>query len=136
MPTGRFANGNKHSIFVIGIRLVTAQAATWLLQNVGYRYNSEILKNIETKKQMANKELIELTDQELLEEAKKLKSFSIVNAFFIGFLIGIIIFSIFKSTFGFLMLIPLYFIHKMINDPKNKRIKELEIVLKQRNLKQ
>lgn len=83
---------------------------------------------------MVNKELSALTDQELLEEAKKIKSFSIRNAFIVGFLIGIVVFSIFKSTFGFLMLIPLYFIHKLINDPKSKRLKELEILIKQRKL--
>jgi hypothetical protein len=84
---------------------------------------------------MENKELSQLTDQELLDEAKKLKSFSLTNAFFIGLLLGIVFYSIFKSTFGFLMLIPLYFVYKMMNDPKNKRYKELEELLKQRNLK-
>lgn len=84
---------------------------------------------------MNQKELSELTDQELLEEAKKLKSFSVTNAFIIGFLIGIVIFSIVKSTFGFLMLIPLYLIYKMANDPKAKRSKALERLLKERNLK-
>ncbi|MDP3462669.1 MAG: hypothetical protein Q8S18_07770 [Bacteroidales bacterium] len=84
---------------------------------------------------MKQKELPELTDQELLEEVKKLKSFSITNAFLIGFLVGIVIFSVIKSTFGFLMLIPLYFIHKLINDPKAKRSKALNELLKERNLK-
>lgn len=84
---------------------------------------------------MKHNELSELTDQELLEEAKKLKSFSITNAFLIGFLVGIVIFSLIKSTFGFLMLIPLYFIHKLINDPKAKRSKALNELLKERNLK-
>ncbi len=84
---------------------------------------------------MDNKELAQLTDEELLEEAKKLKSFSIGNAFMIGFLLGIVIYSLVKSTFGLLMLIPLYFVYKIINDPKNKRYKDLEILLKQRNLK-
>jgi hypothetical protein len=64
-----------------------------------------------------------------------MKSFSITNAFFIGLLLGIVFYSVIKSTFGFLMLIPLYFVYKMINDPRNKRNKELEILLKQRNLK-
>ncbi len=84
---------------------------------------------------MENTELSQLTDQELLDEAKKMKSFSITNAFLIGLLIGIVIYSVIKSTFGFVMLIPLYFVYKMINDPRNKRNKELEILLKQRNLK-
>ncbi|MCH6199519.1 FUSC family protein [Aquiflexum sp. LQ15W] len=84
---------------------------------------------------MENKELSQMTDQELLAEAKKLKSFQITNAFLIGFLIGIVIFSLFKSTFGFLMLIPLYFVYKMVNDPRNKRTKEVNALLTQRNLK-
>ena len=63
---------------------------------------------------MTNKDLSEFTDQELLDEAKKLKSFSITNALFIGFLAGIIIFSIFKNTWGMLTLIPLYFIYKIL----------------------
>lgn len=84
---------------------------------------------------MTNRDLSEFTDQELLDEAKKLKSFSMTNALFIGFLAGIIIFSVVKNTWGMLTLIPLYFIYKMINDPKNKRSKELEELLKKRNLK-
>ncbi len=84
---------------------------------------------------MNQKELSELTDQELLAESKKIKSFSITNAFFIGFLIGIVIYSVVKNSWGMLTLIPLYFIYKLINDPKNKRVKELEILLKERNLK-
>lgn len=83
---------------------------------------------------MESTELSQLSDQELLAEAKKLKSFSITNAFLIGFLLGIVIFSVIKSTFGFLMLIPLYFVYKMVNDPRNKKIKELEVLLKERNL--
>ncbi len=76
----------------------------------------------------------QMTDQELIPESKKMKSFSITNALFIGFLIGVIFFSIIKSTWGMLTLIPLYFIYRMINDPKNKRVTELHSVLKERNL--
>lgn len=84
---------------------------------------------------MNQKEPIELTDQELLHEAKKIRSFSITNALFIGFLIGIVAYSVVKNSWGLLTLIPLFFAYKLINDPKNKRYKELEILLKQRNLK-
>ena len=84
---------------------------------------------------MDQKELSELTDQELLEEAKKLKSFSITNAFFIGLLLGIVIYSLVKNAFGLLSLLLLYWIYKIINDPKEKRSKALEELLKQRNLK-
>lgn len=84
---------------------------------------------------MIDKHLSELTDQELLEEAKKSKSFSFLNALFIGLLAGIIFYSVIKNSWGILTMIPLYFIYKMINDPKNKRYKELQEILKQRNLK-
>jgi len=86
-------------------------------------------------KKLNQKELSELNDQELLAEVKKLQSFSIGNAFLIGFLFGIVVFSIFNSTFGLLMLIPLYFVYKFSNDPKMKRKKEAEELLKERNLK-
>ncbi len=76
-----------------------------------------------------------LSDQELLEEQKKLKSFSLTNALFIGFLLGVIVFSIIKSSWGMLTLIPIYFIYKMVNDPRNKKVKELEKEFKDRNLK-
>jgi F0F1-type ATP synthase assembly protein I len=83
---------------------------------------------------MESKEYTQMTDQELLEEAKKLKSFSITNALLIGVLIGIIFYSIIKNSWGMITLIPLYFIYKMINDPKNKKVKELQVLLKERNL--
>lgn len=84
---------------------------------------------------MTPKDLSTLSDEELLAEAKEMKSFSITNAFFVGFLLGIIIYSLVKNSWGMLTIIPLYFIHKMVNDPKNKRSKELEKLLKERNLK-
>lgn len=83
---------------------------------------------------MEHKNLSELSDQELLEAAKKMKPSSITNAVFIGILAGIVFYSIINNTFGFLMLIPLFIVYKMINDPKNKKNKELDLLLKQRNL--
>lgn len=84
---------------------------------------------------MDQKELSDLTDQELLDEAKKLKSFSLTNAFIIGFLVGIVLYSVIENTFGFLMLIPLYMAYKFTNDPKAKRRETLEKLLKERGLK-
>lgn len=82
---------------------------------------------------MNRKELLELSDDELLKKAKKLKSNSIINALLIGFCIGIIIWSVSKNTWGFLTLIPLFFIYKMVNTSKNDE--ELKEILKERNLK-
>lgn len=81
-----------------------------------------------------NKPLTEFTNQELMAEAKKMRSVSIQYALLIGFLIGIIMFSVVKSTIGFFTLIPLYFIYKLIKNPGHDRI-ELERLLKERKLK-
>jgi hypothetical protein len=83
---------------------------------------------------MEQKELTELTDQELLQEAKKRRSASIINAVLIGFFIGIVFYSVMKSTVGFLTLIPLFFAYKLINNSKYDN-KELEELLKARGLK-
>jgi hypothetical protein len=82
---------------------------------------------------MTEKELTELSDQELLEKRKKTKSASITNAVFIGFMIGIITYSIVKNSVGFFTLIPLYFAYKAFNNSKNDSALEKEI--KSRNLK-
>lgn len=85
---------------------------------------------------MTAKELSELTDQELKAEAKKMNSSKIVNAFLIGFLVGIVIFSLVKNSFGFFALIPLYFAYRLFNNPKNKEAnKALEEELAARDLK-
>jgi len=82
---------------------------------------------------MTQEELSNLTDEELLSEAKKMKSTSIINAFLIGFMIGIIIYSIVKSSLGFFTLIPLIFALKVFNSSKNN--KALKKLLKERDLK-
>ena len=82
---------------------------------------------------MTHKELSELTDQELLVEAKKMKSTAIINALLIGFMIGVVIYSIVKNTVGFFTLIPLFFIYKMFNNSKNHD--DLKSILKERGLK-
>ncbi len=80
-------------------------------------------------------ELNELSDQELLAEVRKLKSYTITNAFFIGFLIGIVIYSIIAGNFGVLMIIPLYLVYRLANHSKAKKSKDLNKLLKERNLK-
>jgi len=83
---------------------------------------------------MEEKKPSQLTDQELLQEAKKLKSASIINAFLIGFLIGIVFYSVAKNSLGFFSLLPLFFAYKLINNSKYNA-KDLENILKERNLK-
>ncbi|SNR92322.1 FUSC family protein [Flavobacterium sp. ov086] len=83
---------------------------------------------------MEKKELSQLTDQELLQEAKKMKSTSMINALLIGFLLGVVFYSVVKNTLGFLTLIPLFFAYKLSNNSKYNKV-ELENLLKERNLK-
>ena len=74
---------------------------------------------------MTQEELTELTDQELLDEAKKLKSISVTaNALIIGICFGVVIFSILKSTVGLFTLIPLFFAFKLINN--SQKLKTIE----------
>lgn len=78
---------------------------------------------------MNPKEVAALTDQELLEAAKKMKPTPIVDAFFIGFLVGIVIFSVAVNRWGFLTLIPLVLIYWLLKKPKhyealNKELKK------------
>ena len=83
---------------------------------------------------MNKQELSALTDQELLQEAKKVKSTSIMNAVLIGVLIGIIFYSVMENTWGLVTLVPLFIAYKLINKPNDDQ-RELEEVLKERNLK-
>jgi len=82
---------------------------------------------------MKEKELSELTDQELLDEAKKMKSTTLLNAVLIGVMIGVVVYSVVKNSWGFLTLIPLFIAYKLFNG--SKRDKALEQLLKERNLK-
>jgi len=62
----------------------------------------------------------ELADKELLAQAKKKKSDAVINAFLIGLMIGIVIYSIVKNGLGFFILIPILFIYKINNKSNNK----------------
>ncbi|MBL7860075.1 MAG: FUSC family protein [Cyclobacteriaceae bacterium] len=68
---------------------------------------------------MNQNELAALTDQELQDAAKKMKPTPIVDAFFIGFLVGIVIFSVAVNQWGFLTLIPLVLIYRLLKKPKH-----------------
>ena len=82
---------------------------------------------------MNQKPLSELSDVELLEKAKKKQSMDITNAVLIGFMMGVVVYSIVKNTWGFFTLIPLFIAYKLYNN--SKKDKALEEILKERNLK-
>lgn len=81
---------------------------------------------------MNQKELSKLTNKELLEVVKNNKPSSIIDAFFIGFLVGIIIFGVAANAWGFIILLPLFLIYLFLKKPKRYEILKKE--LKKRNL--
>lgn len=82
---------------------------------------------------MNQAQLSQLTDDELLEEVQKMKPSPIIDAFFIGFLIGITIFSVAAgSWWGVGTLIPLFLIYLFLKKPK--RTDALKKELKKRNI--
>lgn len=81
---------------------------------------------------MEQKELSQLTDKELLEVAKNNKPSPIIDAFFIGFLVGIIIYGVAANSWGFIILIPLFLIYAFLKKPK--RYEALKKELEKRNL--
>lgn len=82
---------------------------------------------------MNQKELAQLTDQELLELAKNNKPSPILDAFFIGFLVGILIYGAATNAWGFVMLIPLFLIYLFLKKPK--RYEAMKKEMKARGLK-
>ena len=82
---------------------------------------------------MKPEELSALTDRELLDEAKKAKRSSVAHALVIGFMIGVIVYSVVKSTWGFFTLIPLFFIYRLTRRSNDNEA--LQKILRERNLK-
>ncbi len=81
---------------------------------------------------MNQNELSQLSDKELLEAARISKPSPMIDAFFIGFLVGIIIYSVVANSWGFLTLIPLYLIYIFLKKPK--KYEALKKELEKRNL--
>jgi hypothetical protein len=81
------------------------------------------------------KELNQLTDEELLIEAKKLKTSNTIDATLIGVLVGILIYGIAADNFNYFFgLLLIYAIYKLANKSKYKKT-AIEKLLKERNLK-
>ncbi|NBC56785.1 MAG: FUSC family protein [Bacteroidetes bacterium] len=78
------------------------------------------------------KDISQLTDEELLEEAQKIKPSPILDASMIGFFIGIIIYSVVVSSWGLVTLVPLFLIYLLLK--KSKRYTALKKEIKRRRL--
>jgi hypothetical protein len=73
-----------------------------------------------------------LSDEELLREVKKMKSYKLYDSLIIGFLIGISIYSIIKNGFGLLTFLPL--IYMPVAARNNKKRTALNGQLEERGL--
>lgn len=81
---------------------------------------------------MIQKDLSELTNEELLLEGKKIRSGNIVNAVLFGVMIGVATWSTVKYGLGIITFFPLLFIQMLLKN--NARKKAFETELKNRNL--
>ncbi len=81
---------------------------------------------------MNQNEISKLSDQELLEEKKKIKSKKIVNALLIGFFVGVMVYAAAKSGFGFFTFAPLIFVYFIVKN--GKHVKAMEDEIKARKL--
>jgi hypothetical protein len=81
---------------------------------------------------MNQKELSQLSDEALLEAAKNNKPSPVIDAFFIGFLVGILIYGAAANAWGFVSLIPLFLIYLFLKKPK--QYEALKKELEKRNL--
>jgi hypothetical protein len=81
---------------------------------------------------MKKKILEGLSDEELKQEVKKGKQTNLYDAVFLGVLIGIAAYSSVKNGFGLLTFLPIVYLPIAVKN--NKKTKELEKLLKERNL--
>jgi len=82
---------------------------------------------------MEQKKLSELTNEELVQEAKNMKPTKLYEAVIFGLLIGIAIYSSVANGFGLLTFLPLVYLP--IAARNRTKIKALEKLLTERNLK-
>ncbi|NKI35817.1 FUSC family protein [Wenzhouxiangella sp. XN79A] len=81
---------------------------------------------------MDEQELSRLSDDEFRARRKEMKTAEIAHAVLIGFMVGIIVYSVAKNTWGLVTLIPLFFIFKVLHRPERNRA--LKKVLAERGL--
>ena len=81
---------------------------------------------------MLAKNQYNLSDEELLKQAKLYKKIKIYDAVIVGFLIGISIYSMINNGFGLLTFLPLVYI-PIVNRNNTKR-KKLKTQVEQRGL--
>ena len=82
---------------------------------------------------MAQKEPAARTNEELLQEAKKIRPTTIMDAVIVGFLIGVAIYATVKGGLGLLTFLPLVYLPIAARNKTKHRA--LEALLNERGLK-
>ena len=71
--------------------------------------------------------LTELSDLELLQKMKAIKTNKIVDAVIVGFTLGIVAYSAVNNGFGFFTFFPLLITYVIVRNSANNKILEQEI---------
>ena len=82
---------------------------------------------------MTPEKFANLTDEELVEFAERNRPTPVFDAFFIGLLVGIIIFGFATSGWFWLAIVPLFLIRQVLRKPKQHR--DLQSEMEKRNIK-
>lgn len=81
---------------------------------------------------MTKQDYLNLTDEELLEHKKKLKTSKIIHALLLGSFVGVMAYSAAKSGFSIGTFLPIVLIYWVLKSAKKNTY--LQEVLKERNL--
>ena len=76
---------------------------------------------------MKSGNLSELSEQELQQQLKKMKSNKIIDAVLIGVTIGVVIYGAVNNGFGFFTFFPLLLTYAIVRNANNNTILENEI---------
>lgn len=81
---------------------------------------------------MKQSEIAKMTDAELGENLKHSKPSPLIDAFFIGFLVGILIYSAVVNSWGLVSLVPLLLVRAFLKKPKTYAALQTEWQTRQR----
>ena len=76
---------------------------------------------------MKDKNLANLSEQELMQKLKKIKSNKIIDSAFIGLTVGISIYGAVKNGLGFFTFFPLILAYMFVRNSANNKLLEKEI---------
>jgi hypothetical protein len=67
---------------------------------------------------MRQEDISDLGDAQLLDALKAHRPRPVIDAFFIGFLVGVVLYGLSVNAFGLLALIPLFLLYGLLKKPR------------------